>query len=66
MPEATAHEHGDLCRRKDDIGFPSDLRKWPPVNEVPQTLSVQNLAQSQLGCCVPAGKSAHAGRNCLG
>jgi hypothetical protein len=46
MPEATVHENGDLCRRKDDIGFPSNLRKWPPVNEVPQTLSVQNLAQS--------------------
>lgn len=36
MPEASVDEHGDALSREDDVGLPTEFRKRPTMDPIPQ------------------------------
>jgi hypothetical protein len=59
VPEAAVNEDGNLCSRKHDVGFTTQVGKRAPMNEVTNPLLVENSSERHFGCCVLPGQGAH-------
>lgn len=59
MPEAPVYEHRDPCPREDDVSPPPKSRDRRVVDPVPESATMEQTTDGQLGCRVATSLTRH-------